>query len=113
MTYDATNPALQHLINYDKMASDLNAMGVRFETVRKFFRGILDGKPGCDVRAMKRGALLQQITFFDDELVLLPYLFSADSGQGPVIRCKSAFPLYATMRYEFDTLWSLNDPADV
>lgn len=110
LTYSSENPAFSNVQNFEILATDVSSQGTQFETVRNFFHEILGNIQGCEVRALRNGVLFQQIVFSDDELILLPYMYSINSEHGPVIRCKSSFPLYDTARYEFDTLWDLNEP---
>ncbi len=109
LTYSSENQAFVAAQNWEKMSSDIPSMGARFESVRKFFHDALQGFERCEVRAMKKGMLFQQLVFSDDEAIAIPYSYSADTGHGALIKAKAPQHLFTSYRYEFDTLWNLND----
>ena len=109
LTYSSDNPAFMAAHNWDMMTSDAAAMGARFESARRFFRECLSGFDKCEVRSLTKGMLFQQIVFSDDEAIVVPYSYSADTGHGAIIRVQKTHPLYTAYRYEFDTLWRLNE----
>jgi len=110
LTYGLNNPAFPHVFKLDNMATDITAMGMRFEAVRKFFREVLAGHEKCEVRELVQGVTFQQIVFSDEEVIVLPYTYSANTGHGFIVRAKNTHPTYAAIRYEFDTLWLMNEP---
>jgi hypothetical protein len=109
MTYCVSNPAFDQVMNQERLSSDSAALGAAFETTRGFFRKAIGSKDA--VRPIKRGVIFQQLVLADDELIVIPYLFSADTGHGSLIRCACGTPLYESFKYEFDALWELNAPA--
>lgn len=110
LTYSSENPAFVAAHNWGMMTSEPTAMGARFESARRFFRECLSGFDKCEVRSLDKGMLFQQIAFSDDEAIVVPYSYSADTGHGAIIRVQKTHPSYTAFRYEFDTLWRLNEP---
>jgi hypothetical protein len=110
MTYDGKNPAFEHVINQEKVATTSVALAATFASIRESLRAVLTDKDA--VRLIRKGVIFQQLVFADERLIILPYLFSGDTGHGPAIECSSDDAMFSTFRSEFEDLWEMNAEPD-
>jgi len=108
LTMDASNPAVPMMVNPDISSTAVEAMGSRIDSSREWFKEIFAGLPNVGVRAIKRGAALQQIIVADDTVSWSPYLYSVNTMHAPRIDIDSTSPLFPVVLAEFQTLWDAN-----
>jgi hypothetical protein len=54
--------------------------------------------------------LFQQIIVCDDQILVSPYLYSANTGFSPRLDMKATLPAFGAFLREFEYLWKLNAP---
>jgi hypothetical protein len=113
LTLDATNPALRSMMNPEVVTLDHASQGTRIDESRNWFRNALGAARSSSVRAIKNGMLFQQIIIRDDEAIVSPYLFFANTGFSPCLRIKSGGPGFSAFLHEFEHLWNANSPESV
>ncbi|MGH6674435.1 MAG: hypothetical protein ACRECV_21010, partial [Xanthobacteraceae bacterium] len=84
------------------------------EEARVRFRNAVGDAERCEVRALKKGIMFQQIIICDDEAFVSPYLFIMNTGYSPCLEIKGRDPNYQEVFEkflgEFDYLWKANAP---
>ena len=108
MTMDADNSVFASMLNPDVTALDHASQASRIAESRSWFRAALGETPNVEVRSIKRGALFQQIIIRDDDAIISPYLYSANTGFSPCLRIKHGGPGFSAYLGEFDQLWKAN-----
>ena len=107
MTMDQQNPGFAIMMN-----PDINTAGqsTQAEHARAWFREALGSCPNAEVRAISKGMLFQQIIISDDQVMVSPYLYSANTGFSPRLDIKESWPAAGAFLREFDYLWKANAP---
>jgi hypothetical protein len=105
---DALNPAFSVLMNPEVTSLDHASQATRIAESRKWFRAALGQGREADVRSIRHGTLFQQIIIRDDEAIISPYLYSANTGFSPCIKIKNGGPGFAAFLHEFELLWNAN-----
>lgn len=108
LTMDVENSSFRGFLNSNVTSVDLDGQRASLRQVRDWFMGALDGSVNADVRALRRGALHQQLVVSDNRCLISPYLYSANTGHSPCLEVKSTSEIYNTFMHEFCTLWDLN-----
>jgi hypothetical protein len=110
LTMDADNPAFVSMLNPDVTQINVGRVAPKIEETRSWFRSATEGAAKSEVRALKTGMLFQQIIISDDECLVSPYLYSANTGFSPCLQINESFPAFAAYNHEFDVLWKANGP---
>jgi hypothetical protein len=108
MTMHEDNPAIVAFFN-PEVARAPDTRNV-LEDARNRFSQKLSGLDCVEMRGIKNGSIHQQIILNEKRGMAIPYLYSAETDQGPLIICRSDFGLYKTLSQEFDAVWDLNSP---
>ena len=106
MTMHENNPVNISVFN-PKVTRGKNWKG-DLKLARDRFKNELAGYQCVEVRGIKNGSIHQQIVINEEKCWMIPFLYSAETDQGPLITCSNDFPLYETLNGEFDTVWHLN-----
>jgi hypothetical protein len=107
MTMDPQNPGFAIMMN-----PDISTVGqsTQAEHARAWFREALGSGPNAEVRSIRKGMLFQQIIICDDQMLVSPYLYSANTGFSPRLDIKASWPAAGAFLREFEYLWKLNAP---
>ncbi len=108
LTMDAQNPTFVCMMNPNVSTTDLASQTRSLEEVRSWFRSAVAGAPNADVRALKSGALFQQIIIADGRALVSPYLYSANTGYSPCLEIDQSSKVFAAFAREFDEPWKAN-----
>jgi hypothetical protein len=113
LTMDAQNPAFKNMLN-PEVTADAAGQARGLEDARSRFRNAFGGAESCEVRALKKGIIFQQIIICDDEALVSPYLYTANTAFSPCLEIKGSDPNYRKIfeRFlaEFENTWKLNAP---
>lgn len=114
LTMDAQNPAFKNMLNPEVTAADAAGQARGLEDARVRFRNAFGGAERCEVRALKKGMMFQQIIICDDEALVSPYLYTTSTGYSPCLEIKGSNPnyreIFEKLLGEFDHLWNANAP---
>jgi hypothetical protein len=108
MTMDATNAAFSAMLNPEVTTLDYASQAARITEARNWFRNSLGEGQNVEVRAIVQGTLFQQIIIRDDEALISPYLYSANTGFSPCIKIKEGGPGFLAYLGEFEQIWRAN-----
>ena len=111
LTMDLHNPAFATMLNPDVVAGSAAGQATRADETRSWFRTALGGAAKAEVRSIKNGMLFQQIIVCDDQMLISPYLYTADTGFSPRLDIKERSPAFQVFLREFEDLWKSNAPS--
>lgn len=111
LTMHSDNPALAAMLNARISTHTSEQVGALAEAVRIHFRSALGNYPNAQVRAIRKGALHQQIIITDDRALVTPYLVSSDTGRSPRIDSRKGSGIFDAALREFNALWNMNAKA--
>jgi hypothetical protein len=60
-------------------------------------------------RTIQIGSIHQQIAFSDSRMAIIPYLFSRDTLESPLIEARSGTILFDALQQEFESVWKANE----
>ena len=119
LVMDSTNPHLEALINSQQITA-LNLSQVKAElegfqnqvrSIQQEIRKLSDSKGSFEFRTVKQGLTVNQICRFDDEIRVIPYLWSVVASSSPLLVIEGATTgLFKTYQAEFENLWEINGP---
>jgi hypothetical protein len=107
LTIDAQNPALACMLNPD-VTTSVAGQAERLADARSWFANAIKGGPHAEVRALRHGMLFQQVIVSDDQMLVSPYLYTANTGYSPRLEISIACPVFRTYLREFTELWNAN-----
>lgn len=107
---DEGNTALPEFIGGSEYAHDLERVQIGIRGAFEVFSRMSEAHPNIEVRLVRRGCIHQQIALNDSTAILIPYLFSRDTFQSPLLTFGRDCALYAAFTAEFNALWAANAP---
>jgi hypothetical protein len=109
LTMDGKNPAFVSMLNPDVTAANVEGQATSLEEARSWFRNAVLGTSNSQVCALTKGILFQQLIICDDDAIVSPYLYSANTGYSPCLEIKENCPTFGAFLHEFDALWKANN----
>lgn len=109
LTMDVDNPSFGSFLNPDVASHNLDGLREAVSEARDWFNSALTDAAKAEVRSLSRGSLNQQMIFGDDQCIVSPYLYSANTSRSPCIDITRESDIYNTFRHEFTSLWDNND----
>ena len=110
MTMDTKNPATSAILNPEVAVVLPSTKNDPLALARSRFEQTIAGHMTGEVRSITKGSLHWQLFFSDDCCASIPYVYSAETDQGPLIQFNSSFELFQTLEHEFESLWRMNEP---
>jgi len=110
LTLDQNNPALACMLNPEIETSSALNQTPRLADTRSWFGQALTGNPRAEVRSLRSGMLFQQIIISDAEMIVSPYLFTANTAYSPRLEISESSAVFGLYMREFEGLWNLNAP---
>jgi hypothetical protein len=110
LTMDQRNPGFAAMLNPEIIAGGAADQATRAEETRAWFREAFGSGPNAEVRSIRKGMLFQQLIISDDQVLVSPYLYSANTGFSPRLDIRERWPASGAFLREFDYLWKTNAP---
>jgi hypothetical protein len=111
LTLDAQNPAFAIMLNPNVTSVSLENQGAFSAEARSWFKGAFGDASKSEVRALRKGMLFQQIIVSDDQVLVSPYLYSANTGYSPCLKLSESCAAFGSVLHEFEELWKFNSPS--
>jgi hypothetical protein len=111
MVVDADNAALPHSINEELEDEGIDLLRRRIAGMYEVFETLAQQSENIQVRTITTGCPHMQVARTDRSAVCIPYMYSDQPGNSPLIRCNADHELYKAVAQEFESLWRANAPA--
>ena len=102
---DKDNPTLKHMIHPQLKGETIEGVLSDVELSSVYFKNLEREERNVEVRQFLDSYPNFHLTRTDNHALMIPYLYSAPWGNGPLWECGKDFELYHTLKQEFETLW--------
>ena len=113
---DENNPNISSTMNtYQIKHLSIDVVKAEIKVIKELFKSIIDssfqnkyaGK--LELVTVKKGVIMSQICRTDDKITAIPYLYSVNTSESPLILTQGKESrIFKTYMKEFDSLWKLN-----